>query len=226
MERKQALTLLVLVLVVSLSSFTLGVIVGRRGAERDLAQNYPEPRRIMVAEVPQRQPVSTPAQETETAAEEEKLTFYDNLSRGETVPLGSGINLPPEEQQEEAAKEQKTTSQPVASQPVEPEKKQVVATASEKIMADERAPARIPPADADGTYSVQVGAFSSVEDAGRLEKTLVAKGYPVFIAEADLGPKGVWYRVRLGPYADAETAKKALLFADQRDKIKGFVSRL
>ncbi len=40
MEKRQALILLILVLAVSLASFTLGVIVGRRGAERDLAQKY------------------------------------------------------------------------------------------------------------------------------------------------------------------------------------------
>jgi len=224
MERKQALTLLVLVLVVSLSSFTLGVIVGRRGAERDMAQSFPEPRRIMVAEVPQQTPLPEPVVEEEAKpAEEEKLTFYDNLSRGETVPLGSGINLPPEEKK---AQEVKPQPKP-APQPAPTEKKAIEPPAPAKTPAvAKQIPSSIPPADASGTYSVQVGAFSSVADAGRLKKSLIKKGYPVFIAEADLGPKGLWYRVRLGPYADPDTAKKALLIADQKDKIKGFVSRL
>ncbi|MDT8419240.1 MAG: SPOR domain-containing protein [Desulfuromonadales bacterium] len=222
MERKQALTLLVLVLVVSLSSFTLGVIVGRRGAERDMTQSYPEPRRIMVAEVPQQPPLPV-AEEEAKPAEEEKLTFYDNLSRGETVPLGSGINLPPEEKKAEEVKPQPKP----APQPPPAEEKAPEPPAPAKAPAVvEGMPTSIPPADAGGTYSVQVGAFSSVADAGRLKKSLIKKGYPVFIAEADLGPKGLWYRVRLGPYADPDTAKKALLIADQKDKIKGFVSRL
>lgn len=230
MEKKQALTLLVLVLVVSLSSFTLGVIVGRRGAERDLTQNPPEPRRIMVAEVPKTQASPEPSVKDETNpaeenAEEEKLTFYDNLSRGETIPLGSGINLPPEEENPVAEKPQEekasvtTQTEPVAKVAPKPEK--VVAP-----VATVSIPKEIPPADINGSYSVQVGSFSSVADAGRLKKSVVAKGYSAFIVEADLGAKGIWYRVRLGPYADADVAKKAMLIADKKDNIKGFVSRL
>lgn len=226
MERKQALTLLVLVLVVSLSSFTLGVIVGRRGAERDLAQHPPEPRRIMVAEVPKSQlDTGAAAQEESPPAEEDKLTFYDNLSRGETGPLGSGINLPPKEEKPVAEKPQekkvpvKIKPQKVVKAVPEPAKVEAQVTAADM-------PKAIPPAVANGTFSVQVGSFSSVADAGRLKKSLAAKGYSAFIVEADLGAKGIWYRVRLGPYADADEAKKALLIADKKDNIKGFVSRL
>ena len=226
MERKQALTLLVLVLVVSLSSFTLGVIVGRRGAERDMAQRPIEPKRIMVAEVPKPQPAAVAeAPEENPPAEEEKLTFYDNLSRGETAPLGSGINLPPEEESPAAVIPQKTM-EATATVPVPK-----VATAAEPLpepAAEKQKTAvrDIPAAVAGGAYSVQVGSFASVADAGRFKKTLQGKGYAVFIAEADLGAKGIWYRVRLGPYADSDKAKAALKIASQKDNIKGFVSRL
>ncbi len=107
MEKRQAVILLVLVLVVSLASFTLGVIVGRRGAERDLAQKIQQTEKVLVtqtstsavsstpAPVPQEKDVSPPA---EPATEATKLSFYDDLAK-ETVPLGSGINLAPEEKQ-------------------------------------------------------------------------------------------------------------------------------
>ncbi|HKJ04751.1 MAG TPA: SPOR domain-containing protein [Geopsychrobacteraceae bacterium] len=228
MERKQALILLVLVLIVSLSSFTLGVMVGRRGAERDMAQSQSEQGRIMVADSPSTQSATGVGEQIEGApAEEEKLTFYDNLSRGETVPLGSGINLPPEEEpvteppsevQVPATLEVAKVSPQAESQP-RPGNGQASAGTPE-------IPKEIPRAAAGGTYSVQVGSFSSVADAGRLKKSLMQKGYPVFIAEADLGAKGIWYRVRLGPFADAEEAKTALTIADKKDNIKGFVSRL
>jgi len=227
MEKKQALTLLVLVLVVSLSSFTLGVIVGRRGAERDLAQNPPEPRRIMVAEVPKVQANSEPSvKEDIKPVEEEKLTFYDNLSRGETIPLGSGINLPPEKEEQSVAEKPPEKKPPVAANP-QPVAKVVPMPATViESTATVPIPKDIPPADKNGSFSVQVGSFSSVADAGRLKKSVIAKGYSAFIVEADLGAKGIWYRVRLGPYADADVAKKVMLIADKKDNIKGFVSRL
>ena len=227
MERKQALILLVLILIVSLSSFTLGVIVGRRGAERDMAQNLPETGRILVAEAPASESEETPsAPAEEVPDEEEKLTFYDNLSRGETAPLGSGINLPPAKEPAvvpaqrkpllDIADVVKSAEKPEVQSA--PTKEQVTVAATEVALA-------IPAARADGEYSVQVGSFSSVADAGRLKKSLLQKSYPVFIVEADLGAKGVWYRVRLGPFADAAEAKTALQIADQKDNIKGFVSR-
>lgn len=229
MEKKQALTLLILVLIVSLSSFALGVMVGRRGAERDIAQREPEARRIMVAEVPTPPATAEVAEKEQEppADKEEKLTFYDNLSRGETVPLGSGINLPPAEKSPAAETPEPAPAAPVAKPAAKvakapepsPAKEPVVAAAPETL-------GKMPPAVATGTYSVQVGSFSSVADAGRYKRTLVQKGYPAFIAEADLGPKGIWYRVRLGPYADAEVARQAMLIADKKDNIKGFVSRL
>lgn len=227
MEKKQALTLLILVLIVSLASFTLGVIVGRRGAERDLAQRLEEPRRIMVAETPATPVVTeTVEKDKEGSEEEEKLTFYDNLSKGETVPLGSGINLPPEDKKTVVKQE---APAPTKSKPVE--KVAEVApkpapVAKEVPVAKPEVVGTIPTAVASGTFSVQVGSFSSVADAGRYKRDLVQKGYPAFIAEADLGAKGIWYRVRLGPYADAEAAKRAMEIADKKDKIKGFVSRL
>lgn len=229
MERKQALILLVLVLAVSLSSFTLGVIVGRRGAERDMAQRFAEPRRIMVAEAPIPQAgseVTAPAESE--SAEEEKLTFYDNLSRGETVPLGSGINLPPKVEQPAIEKPQAEKPQVADTQKqnVEKTSEKVSEVPAQKEPAVKESSEIIPPAVASGTFSVQVGSFSSVADAGRLKKKLTARGYPVFIAEADLGPKGLWYRVRLGPYADSEQAQRAMRIADKKDKIKGFISRL
>ena len=228
MERKQALTLLVLVLIVSLASFTLGVIVGRRGAERDLAQQTAEPRRIMVAEVPKPQSVAGQPAREEAPAEEDKLTFYDNLSRGEAAPLGSGINLPPEEPKPVIDKPRIESAPVVSKVPAAVAKVAPVAAVPQAKAVSSPAPATgaIPPAVASGTYSVQVGSFASVADAGRFKKNLVAKGYPVFIAEADLGKKGIWYRVRLGPYVDAEVAQRALNIAAQRDNIKGFISRL
>lgn len=232
MEKKQALTLLVLVLIVSLASFTLGVMVGRRGAERDMAQRYDEPRRIMVAEVPrtQQQPAVEAVTPEETKpAEEEQLTFYDNLSTDETVPLGSGINLPPKEEKPAVAEKQPEVA-PVEKVP-QPKVAKVEKVSPKPVQKEEPVATLTvsdtpPKSVADGTFSVQVGSFASVSDAGRLKKSLVAKGYPAFIAEADLGAKGIWYRVRLGPYADSDQAKEAMRIADKKDKIKGFVSRL
>ncbi len=228
MEKKQAVLLLILVLVVSLASFTLGVIVGQRGAERNLSMKQQAAEQVLVAKLPPRNEsqvvkkssepvVAKPS--AEAAAEEPKLTFYDNLAKESSAPLGSGINLPPQEKAP-------VTKPPIAlsDAPIVVKESPKVAAPSESASGSQSSTAQ-PEVAPQGSYSVQVGSFAAAADAGNLKKTLLDKGYPAFTVEADLGKKGLWYRVRLGPYADNDAAKAMQLLVEKQDKIKGFVSR-
>ena len=76
-----------------------------------------------------------------------------------------------------------------------------------------------------GTHSVQIGSFGSVGDAIALKKKMLGKYYPAFVVEADLGKKGLWYRVRIGPYKNSAAAKRAQKVLEEKEKIKGFISR-
>ncbi len=238
MEKKQALILLVLVLAVSLASFFLGAVVGRQGAERELVQKQQVAERILVtpsaesaadaaAPVAAEKDEAATAESTEQATEETKLTFYDNLAKEEAVPLGSGINLPP---QAEVAK--KLAVQPPIDLPDKPiVKKQVSAVAQPKLEPSapvsvvEEATLLMPKSDPKGRYAVQVGSFAAAADAGAFKKQLSNKGYPAFVIEADLGAKGLWYRVKIGPYQDGADAKSVLTLIDKKEQIKGFISR-
>jgi cell division septation protein DedD len=228
MEKKQALFLLVLVLVVSLASFTLGVIVGQRGAQRDLSLKQQTAEKVLVAKLPSQtesqvtqQPATQPGenQPTEAPSNQTKLTFYDNLAKESSAPLGSGINLPPQEKL------------PVSQLPIALPENPIVKKETSKVATIDASVATRQPVtgqpkiDPQGSYSVQVGSFAAAGDAGKLKQTLLNKGYPVFMVEADLGKKGIWYRVRLGPYADNDAAKAMQLLVEKQDKIKGFISR-
>ncbi len=231
MEKRQAVILLVLVLAVSLASFTLGVIVGRRGAERDLAQQQRHVEKVLVAPVPAPvTPAVTPAAEKTppvVAAEEEKappkLSFYDDLGK-ETVPLGSGINLPPAE---EKGAEPVQLPIDLPDQPISVKKEAPVVKKgeSEKTVVAEQSSSAMPQPVTGGSHAVQIGSFGAAADAIALKGKMKAKGYPAFIVEADLGKKGLWYRVRIGPYGDSATAKSVQKILEEKEKIKGFVSR-
>ena len=227
-EKRQALTVLGLALVALLASFVFGVMVGRRGdaqseqvaMDRSETTVVPAPVTVVVpppkAEVPVAAEAVAPAEETK-----DPLTFYDRLPNGE-APLGSGVNLPP------AAKDAPAVQQPMPSEPA-PAMAPVPASpapVAEAAPAPVAAPASAKlTAQAGGGYGVQVGAFQAAADAAKLVAKLQQKGYPAVVAEADLGAKGHWYRVRVGPFdkAGAESAAARLL---QQDKIKGFVVRL
>ena len=238
MEKRQAIILLILVLVVSLASFTLGVIVGRRGGERDLAQKVQQTEKILVTQTPSPDSVSTPTvdmsqkaavQPAEPVAAEPKLSFYDDLSK-ETAPLGSGINLAPVEKQEPV----KVVTPPIdlPDQPIvkkETKDNSVVAKTTTqkkpvKVVTEKTSEAKMPKVVSSGTHAVQIGSFGSVGDAIALKKKMLAKDYPAFVAEADLGKKGLWYRVRIGPYKNSATAHIAQKILEEREHIKGFVS--
>ena len=61
----------------------------------------------------------------------------------------------------------------------------------------------------DGTiYSVQVASSQRREDAERLVQRFGANGFQAYIMEADLGAKGVWYRVRVGNFVKRDQAEE------------------
>lgn len=74
------------------------------------------------------------------------------------------------------------------------------------------APAQNPTATSGAQY-LQVGSFANPTDAEKLKARLALMGFEANVQTAELGDKGVWHRVRLGPYktaADLEKARAAL----------------
>jgi cell division protein FtsN len=56
-------------------------------------------------------------------------------------------------------------------------------------------------------YFVQAGSFQNVGDAEKLKAKLAFSGLEASIQTANIPDKGVWYRVRLGPYNNGEAGK-------------------
>lgn len=69
------------------------------------------------------------------------------------------------------------------------------------------------PTATSGAQYLQVGSFANSSDAEKLKARLALMGFEANVQTAELGDKGVWHRVRLGPYktaADLEKARAAL----------------
>ncbi|UCF29997.1 MAG: SPOR domain-containing protein [bacterium] len=81
-----------------------------------------------------------------------------------------------------------------------------------------------PPGDA-GDIMIQVGSYRTYDGAKELLQGLTASGYNGTVIRAELGPRGVWYRVRLGPYVSSVEAKDALDVLESKMSIKGFLVR-
>ncbi len=242
MEKRQAIVLLLLVLVASLVSFTLGVMVGKRSAEHDIAVQQTRVERVLVAETPDKnmgnaadaidvtEPEVAGAPITEEPEKDPKLSFYEDISK-ESAPLGSGINVAPPVVKDGAEKPPiPLPEQPVLVKTVSPQSNTTqVAPAPSQPVVEEKASVvasnGLPDPVSGGSHVVQVGSFSAQKDARALQQRLMKKSYPAFVVDADLGEKGRWFRVRVGPYADSDQASLAQKVLAEKEKIKGFVSR-
>jgi cell division protein FtsN len=65
-----------------------------------------------------------------------------------------------------------------------------------------------PPAAAKEPGLLQAGAFQKQADAEKLKAKLALLGVEATIQSANVPEKGLWYRVRLGPYANANEMNK------------------
>ena len=204
-ERKQVVLIAVLILAVAGVSFGLGVIFGQSGGSLPgLSADGEKPKLPMVINVAPPPPLP-PEAASEEPKKEEKLTFYENLPKGNQAPLGSGINLPPEKKKS-VTKAKKSVAKPASLSP-EP---------LQKLVAP-------PTASTDGGFVVQIASFRTSEDAGKLTSRLKDHKVTTFIESANLGEKGVWYRVLAGPYKSREKADQAAAFLQEKERLSVLV---
>jgi cell division protein FtsN len=68
----------------------------------------------------------------------------------------------------------------------------------------------VKPADSNSAYFLQEGAYTTAEDAEKVKAKLALLGMVANIQPANIPDKGVWYRVRLGPYKNSTEMNEAL----------------
>jgi cell division protein FtsN len=90
--------------------------------------------------------------------------------------------------------------------------KQDMATTSQ---SDTAKPAQKPQAGAKEIYYLQAGSFPNADDADKMKARLSMLGMEVSVKTATLPDKGVWHRVRLGPFKGADEMNKALAMLKQ-----------
>jgi len=232
MERKQALLLLGVLLLASLVCFSLGVMVGRSASEPPTISHttvkLPSPEAERLEPAPVVKPVSPPAvtgvavkSDPKAVQSAEQLTFYQTLPKGDH-PLGSGINLPPENSPSE------TESEALPSEAITPVAKSQHSDPIVVGRSSVEKPPQVGPAKrvvASGVYALQVASFKQPEAAGALQAKLLKKGYPGFVKSADLGAKGIWHRVFCGPFPDRAATVAVQRQLKAEEKIDGLIRK-
>ena len=81
-----------------------------------------------------------------------------------------------------------------------------------KPLADNQAESK--PLAVGDPHFLQAGSFSKADDAAKIQARLALLGLESSIQTATIPDKGVWYRVRLGPYKDMDELNRT------RDSLK------
>lgn len=205
-ERKQVVLIVALILAVAGASFFLGVLFGQKGGS--LPGLVAEAKKIKLPVVTA---VVPPPPLPEAVAEKsEKLTFYDNLPKGNQAPLGSGINLPAEQKMPATKPQEKVVATPApVSLTAEPASKPITAQV----------------ASAGEIFVVQVASFRNGDDAGKLANRLKSYKLKASVESVDLGGKGVWYRVVTGPYTSRESADQVAGLLQEKERMSALVRK-
>ncbi|MGH8726812.1 MAG: SPOR domain-containing protein [Burkholderiales bacterium] len=64
------------------------------------------------------------------------------------------------------------------------------------------------PAKSGDVYYLQAGSFQKAADADNQKAKLALLGYEASVSSAAIPDKGVWHRVRLGPYSKVDEVKR------------------
>lgn len=143
------------------------------------------------------------------------------------IPLEPVTPIPEEKPLlvEKVTPESKTPDKPVEKKPAETSGSVEQEKAPEPKPLVKKAPApesRPKPAQETVAWVVQVGSFSSADNAMRLRDKLRVKGYKAYVEKLKAG-EGTIYRVRIGPELKREDAEARLEALQREMKLKGIV---
>ena len=107
------------------------------------------------------------------------------------------------------------------SKAVEPEAQKVSPQQAVPLITQPAVVEKSVPSNTQG-FVVQLGSFTSQDNAQRMVNTLSKKGYKVFI-ESSMGSAGTVYRVRVGPFTDRVKAEAIQATLARQEKRRGMV---
>ena len=170
------------------AAFALGVFVGKRLASRAAA---PAPMNDLEA-----LDARTPAARAGTLPPPDTARVRDSVA--------SPVPLPPAEPAALPAPPPARTA-PVRTIPAPPPTTSVAPARTAQVTAPQTAILPAPPPDV-GKFTVQVGATQDKMEAHQMVSLASKGGLRPYVAEARLAGRGLWYRVRVGAFADRAAA--------------------
>ena len=210
LTRKGFFLWLFLIFVVSAWMFTLGVLVGRGTAPVDFDIEKLQKELLALKQAVVRKELQKVTSDSGAGLKKTDMGFYEELKESDSKEPPMVAKTPPgntQARKPKAAKDQPRASNKTVKQTVKPATGKF-STVQEKV--------------AKGAFSIQVASIKDEASADRLVVKLRMKGYPAYQIRAEIPDKGIWYRVRVGPYAKREAAEP-VLGRLKNEKLSGFI---
>jgi len=153
----------------------------------------------------------------------------ETLETAAAAPAVTDAAQPAEEESGAAApaSAQRAETQPDGTQPAEAEPSTGEATSAAAAPApkpEAPEPVQTAAVPADGDFVIQLASFKDPDTAAREQASVeegfsdLLAGHEVFVQKADLGEQGIFYRVRLGPFASLADARATCSRFQARDR--------
>lgn len=188
---------LFIIVAVSGWMFTLGVLVGRGTAPVDFDIEKLQKELLALKQAVVRKELQKITSESDAGLKKSDLGFYEKLKESDSKE-------PPMVATPEPRKALAAKSNPNPRQAKTSVKTSTPTPGKQAVISQAGAPA------AKGSHTIQVASIKDEAAADRLVVRLRKKGYPAYQVRAEIPDKGVWYRVRVGPYAKRSAAEPVL----------------
>ena len=204
LTRKGVGLLICLIIVISAWTFTLGVLVGRDTAPLKFDIKKLEKRLAALKASDLREKLKRfKISSNDPKEKKPELGFYEALQTTKSdIQLPAPIpTIPPK-------------AAATKSQKPEQEKNSITKTPTPEPKPK--------PSGSQKKFTVQVASTKDLKYAERIITRLKTKGYPAYKAIGKVPGKGIWFRVRVGPYKNKDEAEKVLAKLKKK-KLKGFI---
>ncbi len=92
-------------------------------------------------------------------------------------------------------------------------------------VANQREPRARASEGEEGRYTLQIISYRTRDEAEVFAEALRGRGHQAFVTEADLGERGVFFRVRIGPFENARSAQRYRDTFEQEEQMNTYVVR-
>jgi len=202
---------LFLIFVVTAWMFTLGVLVGRGTAPVDFDIEKLQKELLALKQAVIRKEIAKITSDSNAGLKKTDLGFYEKLKESDSKEPAMVAIKPP-------ANAKAAKPKPSKNRTKQPDKS--LQATSKPSTVKKLSTAKAP--FAKGSFTIQVASTKDEASADKLVVKLRMKGYPAYQSRAAIPDKGIWYRVRVGPYAK-RAAAEPILKRLKSEKMDGFI---